>query len=219
MVFVALVLTGSRGGWVGMFVGSLFMLVMATIKTGHRWKKLITLCLMIILGFGLVVFGSDQMFQRLEIGKEQPSRSLYSRMKAWSGAVEIAREAPLTGTGLGTFTWAFPKYRPEGLPGRWREAHNDYLQVVTELGIPILVPILWGLIIIYGRLRFYFREPSRLQSGIVLGALGAVTSLLVHSLVDFNIQITSNGIMFALMIGLAMTRRRPRQSNQPEPGV
>ncbi|HQN20639.1 MAG TPA: hypothetical protein PKV86_15920, partial [Syntrophobacteraceae bacterium] len=49
--------------------------------------------------------------------------------------------------------------------------------------------------------------------GLTLGAFGGVVALLVHSVSDFNIQITSNGILFSLLIGLILSGDETRRQD------
>jgi O-antigen ligase len=145
------------------------------------------------------------MFERAQSLGNKNEPSLISRVSAWKGSVQLVSKYPLQGTGLGTFPWSFTRMRPPGLNLRWREAHNDYLQVVTEMGLPVLIPIVWGLYLVFKTgLQTFKQTNSRFRAGLTLGALGGIVAILIHSLGDFNIQITSNGILFSVLIGLVM---------------
>jgi O-antigen ligase len=147
------------------------------------------------------------VIDRIQTLKSPENTELAGRMVAWGGCADLIKKFPLLGTGLGTFPWSFTDVRPAGLVNRWREAHNDWLQIVTELGLPVLLPLLWGLTALFRRGLLSFRTTSsRLCAGTVLGALGGIVAILVHSVSDFNIQITSNGVLFACLAGLAMGR-------------
>jgi tetratricopeptide (TPR) repeat protein len=68
--------------------------------------------------------------------------SLGVRAGYWRGAMDMALDHPLGGVGLATFGSHYPRYRPLlGHPAQ--EAHNDYLQVLAELGVPGLLAFLW----------------------------------------------------------------------------
>ena len=126
-------------------------------------------------------------------------------MVVWEGSLQLIRESPLQGTGLGTFPWSFTPVQPAGLDNLWLETHNDYIQIVTEIGLLGLIPIMWGLILLFRTgLRTYFGTESRFRAGVTLGALTGIVAILINSLVGFNIQITSNGILFSVLIGLVM---------------
>jgi len=55
--------------------------------------------------------------------------------------IEIAKDHPWTGTGLGTFYTAFPQYRNEKISLFYDHAHNDIAEFASELGIIGLTPL------------------------------------------------------------------------------
>jgi hypothetical protein len=76
----------------------------------------------------------------------------------------------------------------------YREAHNDYLQVLVEAGVPGLLIALWAAGAVLHGAR---RKPW------LLAALGGV---LLHELVDFGLQIPANAVLFTVLAGLARAR-------------
>jgi len=128
--------------------------------------------------------------------------------------MQLIEENPVLGTGLGTFPWSFPTVRPVGLQYRYQEAHNDYVQIITEMGLAVLIPIAWGLILLFRHgLKSFKKTESRFHAGVTLGALGGIVAILIHSLIDFNIQITANGILFSVLVGLVAGSATSRQSS------
>ena len=79
------------------------------------------------------------------------------------------------------------------------------------MGLPVIVPIIWGLVLIFKKgIGAFLKTSSRFRTGTLIGALGGVVAVLIHSISDFNIQITSNGILFSCLIGLIMGSRERR---------
>jgi tetratricopeptide (TPR) repeat protein/O-antigen ligase len=216
LILVALCLTMSRGGWIASFVALECMSVAFLLKKGTSRFRIWGTALVLCIGVGLTLLASDAMIDRLQSIQNVDEPSLVSRLAAWRGCTELLRRNPLLGTGLGTFPWSFPQVRPAGLFHRYREAHNDYLQIVTEVGLPVVIPLLWGLSILFGAgLRRFRRTRSRFRAGITLGALGGIVAILVHNLSDFNTQITANGVLLSVAAGLPMgdmTRARRHSS-------
>ncbi|MCE5333669.1 MAG: O-antigen ligase family protein, partial [Desulfobacteraceae bacterium] len=207
LVLVALCLSQSRGAWIGSLLAVGFVLVCSMLKRKVSKLKIGVFAFGLLVIVGLTILGSNPVMSRLQSLKNPADTSFSQRVAVWRGCADLVKKSPLLGTGLGTFPWSFASVRPPGITLRWREAHNDWLQIVSEMGLPVLIPLLWGLIVVFSRgLRGFLAASSRLKTGAVLGALGGIAGILVHSLSDFNIQITSNGIVFACLVGLAMGR-------------
>lgn len=85
---------------------------------------------------------------------------------------------------------------PEGIPGLWyyREAHNDYVQVLAEAGVVGLILVLWGILRVLLSVR---ADPW------LLAALGGI---FMHAFVDFGLQVPA---IVALCVALAAIQPRP----------
>ena len=60
------------------------------------------------------------------------------------------------------------------------------------------------LIVLYRRGFKKLNNPSRLVRGITLGAMSGITAILVHSIVDFNLHIPSNALLFTVLAALVV---------------
>ncbi len=87
-------------------------------------------------------------------------------------------------------------------------AHNDYLQLAAELGLPAAL-LFWALIFVLAArtLRACWIPGNHTRQAIALGATGALAALLLHSLTDFNLYIPANGLVFSVVLGLGSARR------------
>jgi len=110
------------------------------------------------------------------------------------------------GTGTGSYEDRFREYqtfRPDLL---FDHAHNDYLETAVEWGIPIAVAFWLFIALAWLRaVRLFLSIQSPEQRGILLACIGAITSILVHSLADFNLQIPSNSMLFFGFIGMSFS--------------
>ena len=61
--------------------------------------------------------------------------SLFGRLFMYKNEIPLILDHPILGTGPGTFIYAFTQYRPLGLNLLWNYAHNDYLQIASEIGL------------------------------------------------------------------------------------
>jgi len=108
------------------------------------------------------------------------------------------------GIGSDNYRDKFRQYQTTHTESLFDHAHNDYLETAAEWGIPVGV-IFWALIWSIQILciwRFVVSESPE-KRGILLACAGSMFSLLLHSFVDFNLQIPSNAILFFAIVGIA----------------
>lgn len=227
VMVVALVLTRSRMGNAGFFAAMLLAgvvyIVLARRATRMMMLLLISLIIIDVWVIGKWV-GLDKVAQRLEatpltiMAAAQPDRqhkglgreqSLEERTLPAEFALGILRDFPLTGTGAGTFYTTFPRYRLMGIPYYYDHAHNDYLELLTEYGLPAstLFALFLALTLVQiARTLRHHRLP--LARGIGFGVLMAMLALLIHSTVDFNLQIPANALTFTVIMALVWVAAR-----------
>ena len=125
------------------------------------------------------------------------------RWHVWAQTLPLAAQFPLTGAGLGTFPYLERMSRPPdpGIDWFYNHAHNEYLELLLEGGIPALVLGLGaiGLALGFG-IRGYLRDSSGEAAGLVLGGVFALTTLALHSLVDFGPHVTAVAILTVVVM-------------------
>ncbi|HEU5181644.1 MAG TPA: O-antigen ligase family protein, partial [Candidatus Polarisedimenticolia bacterium] len=208
-MLVALVLAYSRGGMFSLALVGCVYFGLQALRLGdpsaRRGTARILVAIAPLLVCGAVIAGYITFF-----GKDVPAASRVEpsfgmRVRAWRGVLDMIRLNPVTGTGLGTFALSYPYKKTYGETEIWEQAHNDYLQVICESGLIGFTIFLVGLGFLFRhRLRPLLAGPWRDQQPVLLGAALAVMVLLVHSLVEFNLQIPSNGLLFTLLGGLLL---------------
>jgi O-antigen ligase len=111
---------------------------------------------------------------------------------------------PIWGWGLGTFPTVYPSYRSFYTNLFVNEAHNDYAQLLVETGLLGFALMLWFLICLYRNgLPTSRRWEFKWDGAVSLAALLGCTGILLHSFVDFNLQIPANAALFYVLCGLA----------------
>src|SRR5258706_10585158 len=87
-------------------------------------------------------------------------------------------------------------------------AHCDYLEVLSELGLPggilVFAPIFW---LLARSVRLYRKTEDRFEAAVCLGCIGSISALLVHVLADFNLYIPANALVFTVALALASKGR------------
>ncbi len=219
IVILAFVFSQSRGAWVCLTVSVIFMAVVLVRKKFLSKTRLLIFLFCIILGAVYIAGGEDAVTKRFRTFQDFNSENFIDgRMRIWEGSIEIIKNNPVIGTGIGTFVWAFPQYRQKELNVRARFAHNDYLHIAAEMGImaALLMIFIFGYLIVYGVKRVShkyanrFSQPKKLFSirdGILLGCAVGILSLSLHGLVDFNFHILANILMVAALAGIITSRK------------
>jgi len=126
LLLIAFLKTGSRSGILSFLVSVLFF---SFFLVGKKRSDSVFVLLFIIAGF-LLAFGmggNSFLLRFSDFADEQ-------RLSVWQNALEILRDYPWWGTGLGTFEWVFPGYQLAEFTWGWSHAHNDYLELLIELG-------------------------------------------------------------------------------------
>jgi O-antigen ligase len=154
---------------------------------------------------GMVLWvGSDPVVTRFETLGHEYNETGQNRISIWRDTLTLIRQHPLLGTGLGTFSVAYTSVQSTFPNLLVDHAHCDYLEVVSELGLPggILVSasISW---ILAGAIRRYRRTEDRFEAAVCLGCIGSIAAILVHSLADFNLYIPANALVFTVTLALA----------------
>jgi O-antigen ligase len=137
MMGVGLVMSYSRGAWVGTTIGLLY-LAKAYGKFKWRWV-LAPVLLVAVLGwfFWNTPRTAPWYFQRLDMGRG----SVQHRLAAWKAGFEIMRDHPF-GVGWNNTVDIYTKNYSPPKDGAEAITTNDYLILGTQLGIPGLVCLL-----------------------------------------------------------------------------
>ena len=128
------------------------------------------------------------------------------RWAMWVSTFQILKDFPLFGSGLGTFTYIFPMYRSLHIQGLATHAENDLLQLGAEaglIGMGLLLIVFFYLFwrIVSGLRSLSHSEPERY---IAIGGLVGILALMLHSLVERNIQIPSNAFLYTILWAIVL---------------
>ena len=228
LMAAATIMAGSRGGIFSLaLVACTYFYLQASVWLSRRRfaraGKALAMAPLLLCAAGITYYilkGSEVYVP--ETGVES---SFAGRVTAWKGVVRMIGANPLTGTGLGSFSPAFPMFKEYGDSAVWDQAHDEYLQILAESGIVGFALFAWGLLVFWRNyLGPLLRKSWREQPPVVLGAGLGMLALLFHSLVDFNLQIPSNGLLFVTLGGIVLggkeaARRAPEAQPSGEAGA
>ncbi len=206
-------LSGSRGGMIA-FLVQLTILGAFLIKRKKSRTLAFALAgfLMVLIGLAIWLGGSELGDRVISIRSESSTEiSGGTRLAIVKDSWKMWRARPLFGWGLGNFPEVYPQYRSFYTNLFVNQAHNDYVQLMVEMGAIGFAIMLWFLV------RMYFAAApklgnwaSNINGALTLAATLGVSGILVHSLVDFNLQIPANASLFYVLCTLcAMEPRFP----------
>ena len=145
-------------------------------------------------------FGTQRVVERIA----QTTAETEDRDEVAAYALSMWKDYPVFGSGLGSFPVVFPRYSADGTLVSYTHAHNDYLEFGAEAGAVGLS--LLGLMVLMSfavalRAQYLRRDP--LMRGLSFAAMMGILALMIHSSVDFNLQIPANALTFMLLLAFA----------------
>jgi O-antigen ligase len=210
-----IMLTKSRGGFLGLIMCLAAMLVFKTKINGPRFgiRKILIICM---VPFIMVAFGSEAYWSRINTigGLDKGS----GRGGLWMRAIEMIEDKPLLGVGICNFPTSYGtllnsgqfKHKPspdDWAPYGWATAHNSFLLVAAELGIPgmlIFIGVLFSCIKSFRRIRRQAMNSGDDQ--LFFGAGMFLVSFIAFTTCAFFLSFSYQSFFFFL-IGLAVIFR------------
>ncbi len=206
---VALLLSASRGGIVSFAIEMLLLFLLLLIRRIRG--RFVIAGGVVVLGAVMFVswIGVQQVLARfagIQTLEVSAGKRAAMRQDTW----RLFLDHPVLGTGLGTFEIVFPPYDSVYDGKIANHAHNDYLEVLAETGIVGGLCCLWFLwVVLLQALKGMVELGETFGSALNLAGLVACSGILVHSLVDFNLHIPANALLFFVSAHMAAVRLPP----------
>jgi O-antigen ligase len=200
-------LSGSRGGMVAFVAEMVVLSVLFIRKRDRTWAQPLMLAgfLAVVIVF-LVWVGGNALTQRLvsihSEAREEISGGL--RLSIDRDCLHMFLKKPALGWGLGTFPVVYPEFRSFYTNFFVNQAHNDYLQLLVETGLAGFSIAVWFLVLVFRRASGKLNDWTETGSGaLTVAALLGCVGILVHSFLDFNLQIPANAALFYVLCAIA----------------
>ncbi len=144
-------------------------------------------------------------------------------LPAFQAAWDISKDFPLFGIGYNAFPVVSARYQPvDEVNFRFAHVHNDFLQLLAETGWIGLGLLVGGFLLVVRAiaLKWQTRRDPFVQTMVAAG-LAALATMGLHSLVDFNLHIPANALLFTTVLALtfACANLPSRGASQPEDSV
>jgi O-antigen ligase len=214
----ALILSGSRGGIVSFaFQLVVLALIARARKRGPEPPRMAALALVGLAAIALIGWlGASKAIERFST-LHAGDVSLGRRYTMIRGATQIFLSHPVAGCGLGTLVSVYPRFETfyDGLIVD--HVHNDYVELLAEMGLLgglCGAAFLW--ILFRDARKRLGAEQGHFSRAIHASAVTALCGLLLHSLVDFNLHIPSNALLFLLQAHLATVPALPSEGGRTQ---
>jgi O-antigen ligase len=212
LMFAGIILSFSRMGFIAT-LSSLF--VMGTLVLGttqmswmigsrrRRWVGVGIVAALVLAGF--VFLSPERLIQRFAELVSTDGLTSAGRADLWAETIPLIRAYPVFGCGLGGYETAFSRFKISGALVTDDFVHNDYLQLLAELG---LVGFMIGAALAFSVVRMALRGTVKSSDPearyFAVACVGALSTIGLHSLADFNLYIPANAMLLAWIAGMTV---------------
>ncbi len=176
----------------------------------RRWLPAALVAVVVALGF--IFLPTDPLIGRFSELARTEDIGADTRAQIWRETTGLVKDYQLFGCGLGGYESVFMKYKTVAPMQTVDFAHNDYLQVLAEIGVfGFAAGALFLFRILYSAIRETVYATSPDERYISIACLAALTAISLHSFTDFNMYRNANALTVAWIAGIAstgLTRRR-----------
>lgn len=218
LMAAAVLLTQSRGGLLSMFAVLLIVVALTArrlVRSGSSRKMILasSAAIIAVVIFASMYLSTGDLFSR--ISTTSPTGDVTNgRSHFWSIALKIFADHPILGTGLDAFGAVFPQYDTWNGTFRVEQAHNDYLQMLSDGGL-----VGFACVVVFIGI-YIFRSLKNIgtateKTGAIpfqIGAFAGCIGILIHSFVDFPLRTPSNAFFFLLLAAISISAVRPSHS-------
>ncbi|MGZ5088244.1 MAG: O-antigen ligase family protein [Usitatibacter sp.] len=203
VLVIALTTTHSRMGNTAFFASLLVAGLLGIVLSRYATRNTVLLLASLVAIDLLIVgswFGVEKLAQRIE---QTTVQDVQDREEPAAYSLDLIRNYPVFGSGPGSFYIVYPGYRKEQAMAFFDHAHNDYAEIASDSGV-LGLGLLGAFVAMSlgAALLAQWRRRDPLMRGMAFACVMGVTAILIHSWVDFNLQIPSNAVYFMVLLAL-----------------
>lgn len=223
--FLVVLLTGSRAALVATVLSLLTVCIILGIRSQALRKFMKRMWVAFVVAAAVIAgiififrepLGKLPVIQRMQQGVESAESGFPpDRLSWWMSSVDMVKDRPLLGFGLGTFRDMYSQYRRNDyrVPGPGdiqyqitpESSHNDYIDILVTEGFLGLAVYLGLLFIVFSAIdkKIFLRQKPDEMFYVTLGIKGALMVYLIQVIANFGVVDTLT--IFFLLLGAGMS--------------
>ncbi len=213
-------LTQSRGGILAAFAATLFVGGLSAAfparrhQTGMREKAAGAAAAVAGFLFAAAALGGRPLLRFLATDPRDLGAD--TRVQVWGLSLDVWKRFPVFGSGLGTFREAIRMVQPRELGGLLEQAHSDPMQLLVTGGLAGFLLGAGAVVSLFVLLsRGWQGQQHREERAFALAGLGALVSLALHGLAEFNFSLPATPATLAAVLGASVAAALWRESDEP----
>lgn len=189
LLFTAIFLTLSRGALISLIGALVVFFSLCKLLSLRFFLTFLQLILIACISFFIAWFIQADPSSTSGFSLAGRPESMRDRLDMWASTWILFKEYPFWGTGLGSFSLRYPAVRSfSETTSSGYYAHNDYLQLLTELGVfGFVCYIALPLMVLFFLIRACFQRRISCNYPIIVMAISAMSLVSAHSAVNFLI--------------------------------
>ncbi len=221
--FFGLLVTRTRSAWLGLFVALIFVIFYllvyqrTLILRNKRWLLLLVALLFVVMLYPVRAGGERKVrmvkvaWDKVKSVTDFKQMAYVQRFLIWEAAYSMFKESPLLGHGWGNFEIIYPFHQGKFLkieqysPFRTHanNAHNEILEVVSQIGIVGLGIYIWFFILFFKLgIDNYRKLTGEYEKVVALALLGSILGMLVDNLLNVSLHFPMPALLFWVWMGL-----------------
>lgn len=224
-------ISGSRGGYLSLTAGLGIIIILSMLAWGRqRAKSLIGAA---VVGGALIVIVTGGLWWALQSSSVSERMAQINdpqnmRLLLWKSALQQFDLSPIWGTGGFSFLYFGRLFRDPMVQNDPIHVHNDYIQLLADYGLvgAGLFLLLLGAHLragVTGFRHLVWKSPEENSSygdrlPLIIGSLAGLSAYMVHSVVDFNMQLPLNALVMAMLLGVIANPGGRSINSRTQPG-
>jgi len=168
----------------------------------RRWSVAVGMVAALVLA-GFVFLSPERLILRFAELVSTDKLTSTGRAELWAETIPLIKAYPVFGCGLDGYETAFSRFKISGVLVTDDFAHNDYLQLLAELGfVGFIIGAAPALSVVRTALRGVVKSSGPEERYWAVACTGALVAIGMHSLADFNLYLPANAMLLAWIAGM-----------------